>query len=178
MKGRTSPMIVNYRMNAGYIPSDHWVHGPHGGGRNIGEACHIYDLFAFLTESAPADVHARTIISQSAHWRRDDNFVATIHYADGSVCSLTYTSMGSRDFAKESCDIFVDGKVLTIDDYKRLNVAGGKGGWKSMTMEKGQLEELRALGDALKHGQSWPISLADQLSVSRVTFAVQQQLSA
>src|SRR6185437_14832202 len=51
--GRTSPLIVNYRMNAGYIPSDHWVHGPQGGGRNIGEACHIYDLFNALTGSQP-----------------------------------------------------------------------------------------------------------------------------
>ena len=45
MLGRASPIIVNYRMNAGYIAADHWVHGPQGGGRNIGEACHIYDLF-------------------------------------------------------------------------------------------------------------------------------------
>src|SRR6202012_5661943 len=161
LAGRSAPIVANYRMNAGYIPLDHWVHGPHGGGRNIREDCHIYHLFAFLTESDPGEVHARTVVSQSVRWRRDDNFVATIHYADGSVCSLTYTSMGSRDFAKESCDIFVDGKVLTLDDYKRLIVAGGKGGWKSMTMEKGQREELEALGAALKQGKSWPISLAD-----------------
>ncbi|WP_319797015.1 bi-domain-containing oxidoreductase [Nitrobacter sp.] len=177
MKDRTSPMIVNYRMNAGYIPSDHWVHGIHGGGRNIGEACHIYDLFNALTGSQPVDVHACTIVPASGHWRRDDNFVATVRYADGSVCTLTYTSMGSKSFPKERADIFVDGKVLVLDDYKQLSVTGGKGGWKSLTIEKGQLEELKALAEAFKGGGQWPISLADQLSATRVSYAVQRQLS-
>jgi predicted dehydrogenase len=177
IKDRASPLIVNYRMNAGYIPSDHWVHGPHGGGRNIGEACHIYDLFNALTGSQPVDVHARTIVPASDHWRRDDNFVATIRYADGSICTLTYTSMGAKSFPKERADIFVDGKVLVLDDYKQLTVTGGKGGWKSLTMEKGQLEELQALAVAFKSGGRWPISLADQLSASRVSFAVEKQLS-
>jgi predicted dehydrogenase/threonine dehydrogenase-like Zn-dependent dehydrogenase len=177
MKNRTSPMIVNYRMNAGYIPSDHWVHGPHGGGRNIGEACHIYDLFNALTGGQPIDVHACTVIPQSDHWRRDDNFVATVRYADGSVCTLTYTSMGAKSFPKERADIFVDGKVFVLDDYKQLAVAGGSGGWKGMTMEKGQMEELKALAEAFKAGGHWPISLADQVSATRVSFAVQKQLS-
>jgi predicted dehydrogenase/threonine dehydrogenase-like Zn-dependent dehydrogenase len=177
VKDRASPMIVNYRMNAGYIPSDHWVHGPHGGGRNIGEACHIYDLFNALTRSQPVDVHARTIVPGSDYWRRDDNFVATIRYADGSVCTLTYTSMGAKSFPKERADIFVDGKVLLLDDYKQLMVTGGKGGWKGLTIEKGQLEELKALAEAFKKKGEWPISLADQLSASRVSFAVQTQLA-
>jgi len=177
LKGRLSPMIVNYRMNAGYIPSDHWVHGPHGGGRNIGEACHIYDLFNALTGSEPVEVQARAIVPASGHWRRDDNFVATIRYADGSLCTLTYTSLGSKEFPKERFDIFVDGKVLVLDDYKRLEVTGAKGGWKGMTIEKGQLEELTVLAEAFKAGGRWPISLADQLSATRVSFAVEKQLS-
>ncbi|MET4231328.1 putative dehydrogenase/threonine dehydrogenase-like Zn-dependent dehydrogenase [Bradyrhizobium sp. I1.8.5] len=177
IKGRLSPMIVNYRMNAGYIPSDHWVHGPHGGGRNIGEACHIYDLFNSLTGSQPVEVQARSIVPASGHWRRDDNFVATVRYADGSLCTLTYTSLGSKEFPKERFDIFVDGKVLVLDDYKRLEVTGAKAGWKGLTIEKGQFEELVALAEAFKPGGKWPISLADQLSATRVSFAVEKQLA-
>jgi predicted dehydrogenase/threonine dehydrogenase-like Zn-dependent dehydrogenase len=173
---RTSPLIVNYRMNAGYIPSDHWVHGPHGGGRNIGEACHIYDLFTALTGSEPNEVHATAITPGSGYWRSDDNFVATIKYADGSVCTLTYTSMGAKSFPKERADIFVDGKVIVLDDYKQLTVTGGKGGWKSLTMDKGQFEELEALAQALRQKGTWPISLADQISATRVSFAVERQL--
>ena len=62
LAGRTSPLVANYRMNAGYIPLDHWVHGPEGGGRNIGEACHVYDLFDFLVERrARSSVQAQAI---------------------------------------------------------------------------------------------------------------------
>jgi predicted dehydrogenase/threonine dehydrogenase-like Zn-dependent dehydrogenase len=177
MTGRTSPMIVNYRMNAGYIPSDHWVHGAQGGGRNIGEACHIYDLFNALTESQPVEVHASSIVPGSKHWRGDDNFVATVRYADGSVCTLVYTSMGSKSYAKETADIFVDGKVLSLDDYKSLTVTGGSGGWKGVTMEKGQLEELKELAVALKTGGAWPISFEDQVAATQISFEVERQIA-
>ena len=177
MSGRTSPMIVNYRMNAGFIPSDHWVHGPQGGGRNIGEACHIYDLFNALTESNPVEVYASAVIPATKYWRSDDNFVATVRYADGSVCSLTYTAMGSKSHPKETADIFVDGKVLTLGDYKQLTVCGGSGGWKGLTMEKGQLEELQALAETLRDGTPWPISLEDQLASAQISFEVERQIA-
>ena len=58
---RVGPLMMNYQMNAGYVPPDHWVHGDEGGGRNLGEACHIYDLFTFLTGAKVTDVVARGI---------------------------------------------------------------------------------------------------------------------
>lgn len=174
---RTSPLIMNYRMNAGYIPQDHWVHGPEGGGRNIGEACHIYDLFNAFTGSEPVAVQATAVVPKSKYWRRNDNFVATIRYADGSVCTLTYTAMGTKSYAKERAEIFVDGKVIALDDYKQLTVTGGKGGWKAMTMEKGQMEELQALASAFRQGGLWPIPLQEQIAATRVSFEVERQLS-
>nr|WP_246188850.1 bi-domain-containing oxidoreductase [Nitratireductor arenosus] len=177
LANRTSPMIVNYRMNAGYIPADHWVHGPQGGGRNIGEGCHIYDLFNALTGSTPVEVNAMSIVPESKYWLRNDNFNATVRYADGSVCTLTYTAMGSKSYAKERADIFVDGKVLTLDDYKQLTVAGGSGGWKGTTMQKGQQEELAALAETLRKGAAWPISLEDQIFATRISFEVEKQIA-
>lgn len=177
LANRTSPMIVNYRMNAGYIPADHWVHGPQGGGRNIGEGCHIYDLFNALTGSTPVEVNAMSIVPESKYWLRNDNFNATVRHADGSVCTLTYTAMGSKSYAKERADIFVDGKVLTLDDYKQLTVAGGSGGWKGTTMQKGQQEELAALAETLRKGAAWPISLEDQIFATRISFEVEKQIA-
>ncbi len=176
LAGRNSPVIVNYRMNAGYIAPDHWVHGAEGGGRNIGEACHIYDLFGALTGSEPIEIQATSIVPESKYWCRNDNFVATVRYADGSVCTLTYTAMGSKSHPKERADIFADGKVLVLDDYKQLTVAGGSGGWKAMTMEKGQLEELQALAATFARGGAWPISLAEQVAATRISLEVERQL--
>jgi predicted dehydrogenase/threonine dehydrogenase-like Zn-dependent dehydrogenase len=176
---RTTPLIVNYRMNSGYIPNDHWFHSPQGGGRNIGEACHIYDLFNALTGSTHERVDATAIVPNSGHWHRNDNFVATIRYADGSVCSLTYTALGDKNYPKERCEIFVDGKVIYLDDFKSVTVSSRKKPvWSSWTMKKGQLEELQSLADTLQSGGAWPISLQDQIGTTRISFEVERQLTA
>lgn len=180
LRGRTTPMIVNYRMNAGFLPRDHWLHGPEGGGRNLGEACHIYDLFnALVGRHDVVSIQARPIVSPDPQWGPDDNFVATIAYGDGSVCSLTYTALGTKDYPKERMDIFCDGRVLSMDDYKEASVVGMRAaGWKSSVARKGQPEEMKALAEALrKPGAPWPIALDDLLATSRIAFEVQRQLT-
>jgi predicted dehydrogenase len=176
--GRTTPLIANYRMNAGYIPRDHWVHGPEGGGRNIGEACHIYDLFNYVVEAEVTDVSASSIEPSSDRWARNENFVATLAYDDGSICALTYTSLGDTRYAKEQLEIFCDGQVISLDDYRLLSVTGDRRlRWRSrLGPEKGLLEEFNVLGDALANGSSWPIPLEEQLSVTRLSFRIEKQL--
>jgi predicted dehydrogenase/threonine dehydrogenase-like Zn-dependent dehydrogenase len=176
LASRTSPLVANYRMNAGYIPLDHWVHGPEGGGRNIGEACHVYDVFDALVESAETSVQAQAIGAESRHWAANDNFVATIGYADGSVCTLTYTALGHRDHPKERLDVYASGRVYSLDDYKLLSVDGGEVGWRSTTVQKGHVQELEALAKALHRGGPWPIPLEQQLQATRISFAVEQQV--
>jgi predicted dehydrogenase len=164
-------------MNAGYLPPEHWVHGPEGGGRNIGEACHVYDLFDFLTGAGVNSVTATAIDPRSRRLLRNDNFSATIAYGDGSVCTLTYTALGDRSYPKEQLDLFCDGAVYTLDDYKSLRVAGRKArGWRSQVVRKGHQEELVALRDALRRGDAWPIALEEQLQASRISFEVESLL--
>lgn len=178
LASRTTPLLVNYRMNAGYIPADHWTQTEEGGGRNLGEACHIYDLFNALTVSQYTAISAVSINSSQRQWKKTDNFVASVSYADGSVCSLTYTALGDKSFPKETMDIFADGKVISLNDYKSLSIAGGKHkGWRSMTQQKGQFEELQALAACLREGRPWPIPLEQIIQATRVSFAVEQQLT-
>jgi predicted dehydrogenase/threonine dehydrogenase-like Zn-dependent dehydrogenase len=178
LKTRTTPIIANYRMNAGYIPLEHWVHSPEGGGRNIGEACHIYDLFNFLTGTSKLDaINAYSVTPESKQWSRNDNFVATLKYADGSVCTLTYTALGDKSYPKERMEVFADGKVIVMDDYKSVVVHGVKHkGWSSSAAQKGQMEELEALSATLLKGVAWPISLEEQLQVSRTSFEIERQV--
>ncbi len=114
IKARSNPLIVNYRMNAGYIPADHWVHGAQGGGRNIGEACHIYDLFTALTGARIKSVSATALDPRTEFYRADDNFVATIGFEDGSVASLTYTALGNTKYSKEKMELYSDGVVFAL----------------------------------------------------------------
>jgi predicted dehydrogenase len=179
LKERTTPMIVNYRMNAGFIARDHWVHGPEGGGRNLGEACHIYDLFnALVGGCAHVHVSAAAIRPSGPQWGRNDNFVATISYEDGSVCNLTYTALGDKGYPKERMDIFVDGKVLSVDDYKSFSVSGARHKpWSAPAAQKGQFEELQALATALRGEGAWPIPLDQLIRASRISFDVESLLT-
>jgi predicted dehydrogenase len=163
-------------MNAGYLPLDHWTHGPEGGGRNIGEACHIYDVFGVLVAGADVDsVSAQAIRADGTRLAVNDNFVATVSYADGSVCTLTYTALGHREHPKERLEVFADNRVLSLEDYKVLSDTGGQG-WHGRTPQKGHLEELVALSDAIREGGPWPIPLDEQLRTMRIAFAVEAQL--
>lgn len=178
MQGRTSPMVINYRMNAGFLPPDHWTHGPEGGGRNLGEACHIYDLLLALTGTRPVTVSAHAIRPNSAHDRTDDNFAATITFDDGSLATLTYTALGSAKFPKETADIFVDGMVLSLDDYKQLRVAGTPAkGVAHRTTQKGHREELEAFARAIRDGGDWPIPLQQQHDAMDIALRVQDQIT-
>jgi predicted dehydrogenase/threonine dehydrogenase-like Zn-dependent dehydrogenase len=178
VSNRTNPMILNYRMNAGYIPSDHWVYSAEGGGRNLGEACHIYDLFTFLTGARVDSVEAFAIDPTTAYFKRSDNFVATMHFADGSVATLTYTAMGAKDHPKERCEVFVDGQVIELDDYKSLTVRGrGHRPVKTRLPEKGQKEELEAFAKAVKGAEPWPIALWEQEQATQIALEVERTLN-
>lgn len=176
--GRSHPMIINYRMNAGYIPGDHWVHTAEGGGRNLGEACHIYDLFTYLVGVPVVSVVARALGGADGPYRADDNFVATLGFEDGSVATLTYTALGSSEYPKEAMEVFFDGKVLHLEDYRRLSVHGSSArGMETRRMEKGQRQELEAFALALRTGGDWPIPLWQQLQATRIALDVEDQLS-
>lgn len=171
---RSNPMVINYRMNVGYIPMDNWVHGDEGGGRNIGEACHIYDVFTFLTESEVREVHASSIVPHTAAYRAGDNFVMTASFVDGSVASLTYTALGSKDLAKERLELYVDGRAFVIDDYRSLAGFGtGAKGLRTRFSSKGQSEELVAFADSVKGCTSWPIPLWNQIQAMEMALAVE-----
>ena len=90
VRQRSAPLVVDYRMNAGYLPLDHWVHGPEGGGRNIGEACHVYDVFDAIVGGTAERITASGI-KPTPRLVANDNFATTISYSDGSICTLTYT---------------------------------------------------------------------------------------
>ncbi len=140
---RQNPMMILYRMNAGYLPPDHWTQTEEGGGRIIGEACHIFDLFQYLVDAPMVEVSATAIAPKTEHVLAGDNVSATLRYEDGSVATLFYTALGAPCLSKEYMELYVDGKVLILDDYKRLTVHGiGLKGWESTIQDKGHYREL------------------------------------
>lgn len=121
---RHSPLMVHYRMNAGYISKDHWVQTDIGAGRIIGEACHIVDLFCFLTDAKPIAVSVEAMHTAKDDIFPTDNFSAQITFEDGSICTLLYTSLGHSQLGKERMELFFDGKTIVMDDYAQLHGFG------------------------------------------------------
>src|SRR4030042_3989934 len=178
IKNRTNPLLINYRMNAGYIPKEHWVHSEEGGGRNIGEACHVYDLFNFFTDSEFYSISTYSITPLSKQYLANDNFSATIKYKNGSVSNLIYTSMGSRVAPKEQMDIYFDGKNLYINDFKELYLYDtrikllAKG-----IQDKGHFNELKSFGEYLKgNNNAQIIPLWQLIQATEISFEVEKQI--
>ena len=176
--GRRAPLVIEYRLNAGYLAPDHWVHGPQGGGRNVGEACHMYDVFRFLAGAAVKSVSATPIDAGSLPYGRNDNFIATLGYEDGSVASLVYTALGpTSGMGKEQITVFVDGEAFVVDDFRKLvRASDGNILWQSGEADKGHAEELSRLGDAIANGGEAPISFDEIVETSAVALHVEDLL--
>lgn len=177
LKDRTHPMMITYRMCGGHTPPEHWIHGPEGGGRNLAEACHIYDLFGFLTGSRTRSVQVSPLAGASSYYGPRDNFTATISFEDGSVANLSYTTMGSPAHPKEQCEIFCEGKALVLNDYVSLTLAGTKAkGLKTPAQDKGHTRELEAFATAILSGGPWPIPLWQQVQAMEIALEVETRL--
>ncbi len=178
IQDRSGPMVMQYRMNAGPLPLDHWVYSHEGGGRNCGEACHVYDLFTFLTNSRVVQVRAQAVGSTSNSYCSQDNFCVSVLFEEGSLGILTYTSMGAAEYPKEKLEVFVDGSVLILDDYLSLQVIGEpKKKLETRSRTKGHREELEAFGDSIKNAGPWPIPFWQQVQATDIAFSVEADIN-
>jgi len=118
-ENRVAPLILNYRVNAGCLPPEHWVHNPdEGGGRIIGELCHFVDLFQFLTGSHPAEVSAITLNHPDKGMPDEDNVLVTIKFKDGSIGTINYNSVGDLSFPRERLEVFGCNSVAVVDNFR------------------------------------------------------------
>ena len=174
---RNYPLAIVYVVNAGFLPEDHWTHGPEGGGRIVGEACHMIDLCSFLTGSSLTEIKATSIKPGSHRYFTRDNVQLNLAYEDGSIAHITYIAMGAKEFPKERVEVHAGGWTYVIDDFKKLGIYGPKSEvkeWKAA--EKGHAEELVAFSNWLKGISEPPISLASMVETSLATFAVHEQI--
>ena len=177
LRTRINPLIIHYRMNAGYIPLDHWVHSEEGGGRIIGEACHIIDLFSYLIDSKVTAASVASLGTNTGSISGDDNKVITLEYEDGSVAVLEYFSIGSEKFPKETLEVHYDQKTIVIDNYSAMRGYGVSiKKIKTSHPEKGQLQELRRLSETILGKQPClPISIESLFETTGLCFQLSRQ---
>lgn len=173
---RRSPLVIHYRMNAGFIPKDHWVQTDIGAGRIIGEACHIVDLFCELTNATPMTVSVETIRPLSDMLFATDNFSAQIGFSDGSLATLLYTALGHHSLSKERMELFYDSKAIIMDDYRMLQGYGLPSSFnRSVTSaDKGHEALLQKFFEALRSNKPMPISIERLNAVTELTLVIDQ----
>ena len=140
----SEPLALHYRINAGYLPPDHWVNDrEQGGGRILGEVCHFVDLLTFLAGSPVVGVQARPIGSSARY--SGDNVLASLRFANGSEGTISYLANGDRSFSKERIEVFGGGSTAVLEDFRRLEL-----------VRNGRKETIRSRWRQDKgHGAEW-----------------------
>jgi predicted dehydrogenase/threonine dehydrogenase-like Zn-dependent dehydrogenase len=161
-------------VNAGAIPEAHWTQNPQvGGGRIIGECCHYVDLVRFLVGHSIVDARLQALANKASSTPRD-TVAITLSFADGSWGTIQYLANGHASFPKERIEVFCSGRVLQLDNFRRLRAYGWPG-FRSMKLwrqDKGQKACVRAFVDAVRSGAGAPIPLPELLEVARVMVAL------
>lgn len=180
--GRSEPLAMIYRINAGRIELDSpsaWVHDLEvGGGRIIGEACHFIDTMQAITGARPVDLHATGLNPRRSDLSAADVVTLTIGFDDGSLGTVHYFANGDSSFPKERLEVFGQGKVAVIDDWRSLELTGGGKSQRqsSQTMQKGFDEEAKAFLDACRSGTP-PVPAQALIETTLVTLLAVEDLA-
>jgi len=114
-------VMINYRINAGFIDSSSWIQNLEiGGGRIHGECCHFIDLVNYLISSEISKIHAVAIPVDNKKIKSEDNVIITMKYTNGSIAVITYSSIGGRDMEKERIELFTSNMSIVLDDFQSV----------------------------------------------------------
>ncbi len=166
------PMNIVITANAGAIPAGHWTqHLAVGGGRIIGEACHFIDLVAHLAGSPVTEVLASALGTHPA--LNSDNVTVVLKCADGSQGVVNYFANGHKSYPKERIEIYAQGRVLVVDNFRKLEAYGFKGGAAAMRgrQDKGHKAQFEAYLAFLRGGGPPPVPFEAVVNTTMATFA-------
>jgi predicted dehydrogenase len=174
------PIQMLYRVNAGQLPPGSWMVDASGGGRIVGEGSHFVDLMSYLCGSLPRSVVTRGLAPGQIEAAFDgrDNFTASIQFANGSIGTLVYSSMGDPSCPKERLEVFAGGKMAILDDFRSLETsAGGKHHRERLLkQDKGHAAEIATFIENVRRGSA-EVELDVLAAVSRCTFAMRRGIA-
>jgi len=178
-KDQSEPLMINYRVNAGFLPSNHWLHDAgQGGGRIIGEGCHFIDFVVWMADSLPVEVSAHALPDGGKY--HQDNCVINLRFANGSMAVVTYLANGNKNFAKERAEVFGAGKIGILDDFRSLElVSEGKRQMirSRLKQDKGHQAAWQAFTRAITSGASAPIPYDQLMAVHHACFAAVKSIN-
>ena len=170
------PLVMNFRVNAGFIPKDHWTQREAGGGRILGEVCHFIDLMQYFA-GEPVKIYAENIGSQNETLQNADNIAVVVKFANGSVGNLTYVANGDKGMPKEHLEIFGGNVSFVINDFKSGTLFRNNKETKITNQGKGHQQEVAAFLASVKQGKESPISFDSLYTTTLVTLKILDSLN-
>ena len=162
LKRRTSPAVVQCRVNSPGISGSYWMADPAIGGAILGEACHFIDLMYWLLGSEPVSVSACSLPTGKADPIGENNIVASFQFADGSIGNLTYCTVGSKTSGGERVEVFAQGVGAFTEDFKRVGVHKGmRTGSSKIWPDKGYAAQMAEFAESLKQGRAPAVTVYD-----------------
>ena len=169
--GVREPLLMHYRVNAGFLEPSHWTQDPEiGGGRILGEVCHFVDFLTFIAGTWPVRVHTHTLSNNGRYC--DDNVTVQLEFANGSRGTITYAASGDKAYSKERVEVFGGGGVGVLEDFRTLELS--RGGRKQtersrVQQDKGHRAEWTVFLQALRAGAPSPIPFDEIIAASLAT---------
>jgi predicted dehydrogenase/threonine dehydrogenase-like Zn-dependent dehydrogenase len=172
---RREPMVVHARVNAGFIPLDHWSQTKSEGGRIVGEMCHFVDWARAVVGEPIVAVTANGLPDGLRY--NHDNVVATLSFRDGSIANLLYLANGDKSIPKEHFEVFCEGGVARIDDFCVMELTrGGKTRRTKSRRNKGHEREIQVTIEAMRAGRSAPIPFEELAEVTEASIAIRDAI--
>jgi predicted dehydrogenase len=167
-----NPKTFVMTVNAGAIPASHWAQDSAvGGGRLLGEACHFVDLLRHL---AASPISSWTLSRMQTV--TGDTATIQLQFEDGSIGTVHYFANGPKSFPKERLEVFVAGRVLQLDNFRKLHGFGWPGfdKFNLWRQDKGQNACVKAFIAAVAQGAPSPIDPEELFEVARVMIEIAQ----
>jgi predicted dehydrogenase/threonine dehydrogenase-like Zn-dependent dehydrogenase len=180
LQNRQTPLVVQMRVNAGFIPADHWVHSEdEGRSRIVGEMSHFIDLLQALSGTLVKKVIAERVSADNHAVINNDNVVISLKFLDGSVGNLTYSAAGAKAYSRERIEVFCEGQTLVLEDFRESKSYGSRKTkrYKTTGQEMGYREELQHFVNCVACKEEPLVTFTEALSTMETVFAIEQSLA-
>src|SRR5215211_651416 len=162
LAGRSGPAVINCRVSSPGISGSYWMADPSIGGAILGEAVHFVDLMYWLLEAEPVNVSAYCLPTGKTDPIGENNLVASFRFADGSIATLNYSTIGSKKVPGERVEVYAQGITSVVQDFKRFESASTfKRTKSSLWAHKGYDDQLRSFFDHLARSESPEVTVRD-----------------
>jgi len=180
LASRQSPLVMQMRINTGFVAASHWVHSEdEGRSRVVGEMSHFIDLIQSLAGALVSRVSAERISGDNRTTVNNDNIAISFKLTDGSVGTLIYSASGDKAFSREMLEIFFDGKTITSKDFRmsELHQNGKTETFKTRNQEMGYTEELTHFIASVASKESPLVPPKEMFSTMAAIFAIERALA-